>query len=52
MSNKPNTCKPSSLYERLKRQLEGIRKHVASNPTDKASLARMNVIEAQLADYL
>ncbi len=50
MSNKPNTCKPSSLRDRLLRQLEGIKKHIASNPTDKASLARMNVIEAQLVE--
>lgn len=48
--SKPNTCSPSSRQAKLERQLEGIQKHLASAPTDKMSLQRVALIEAELSD--
>lgn len=48
MSNKANTCKPSSLHKRMKRQLEGIEKHLEVHPRDTLSLARVARIKSIL----
>jgi len=48
MSNKPNTCKPSSLHKRLQRQLDGIEKHLEVHPGDRLSIERVTRIKSIL----
>jgi hypothetical protein len=48
MSKKANTCKPSSLQKRMKRQLEGIQKHLEVHPADKLSAQRVATINSIL----
>jgi hypothetical protein len=48
MSNKPNTCAPSSLHLRLERQLKAIQKHLEENPNDKLSAQRVATIQDAL----